>query len=220
MLDQSLQKANENNEQCSKLIHNISARMEPALKAISESADQFLAPPLLHENIIAMKRFLADIRTYAELEETREERYPVKELTISTLCESIMEKAKAGFKPEVEAVVNVPRVKIKTNEAELERILLHLLKNAGKYTKSGKITLEFKKRSAHTLMFSVSDTGTGIPAEKQANLFKPFEGVQDLTQGDRLGLPTCSLIAYKLNGTLTLDASYKKGARFLLELHI
>lgn len=41
-----------------------------------------------------------------------------------------------------------------------------------------------------------------------------------LTQGNGLGLPTCSLIAYKLNGTLTLDTDYKKGTRFILELHV
>ena len=86
------------------------------------------------------------------------------------------------------------------------------------HTESGKITLEFKKRSAHSGQFIVTDTGTGIPEEKRANLFKPFAEVQDLTKGDGLGLPTCSLIAYKLNGTLRLDEEYKKGTRFVLEL--
>ena len=50
-----------------------------------------------------------------------------------------MEKAKINFKSGVEAVVNVPRVNIKTNAEELERILNHLLNNAAEYTKSGKI---------------------------------------------------------------------------------
>ena len=53
------------------------------------------------------------IQTYISLEETREEHYPLKELNINTLCESIMEKAKINFKSGVEAVVNVPRVNIK-----------------------------------------------------------------------------------------------------------
>ncbi|MDR4011738.1 ATP-binding protein, partial [Bacteroides sp.] len=51
------------------------------------------------------------------------------------------------------------------------------------------------------------------------NIFKPFTEVKDLTQGDGLGLPICSLIATKMNGSLTLDSSYNKGARFVLELH-
>ena len=64
------------------------------------------------------------------LEETREEHYPLKELNINTLCESIMEKAKINFKSGVEAVVNVPRVSIKTNAEALQPILNHLLNNA------------------------------------------------------------------------------------------
>ncbi len=218
-LRQSLQVSNENNEQHSKLIGRISACMEPALDTINDAATQFLAPPALQENTEALKRFIADVRIYAELEETREVRFPLKELNILSLCESVMEKAKVNFKPEVEAVLNVPRVNIKTNAAELERILLYLLKNAAEHTKKGKITLEFKRRGAHIHQFILSDTGTGIPAEEQENLFKPFAGVQDLKKGSRLGLPTCNLIAYKLNGILTRDANYKKGTRFVLELH-
>ena len=108
---------------------------------------------------------MTDIQTYVTLEETREEHYPIKEMNINALCETIMEKAKANFKPEVGAVGNVPRVNIKTNAEALERILLYLLGNAALHTDNGKITLEFKKRSAHTGQFIITDTGTGIPAE-------------------------------------------------------
>ena len=153
-----------------------------------------------------------------ELESSREEHYEMKDMNINTLCDNILNKAKETFKPGVEAVLNVPRVSVRTNAEALENILLYLLGNAAQHTESGKITLEFKKRSAHSGQFIVTDTGAGIPEEKRANLFRPFAEVQDLTKGDGLGLPTCSLIAYKLNGTLRLDEEYKKGTRFVLEL--
>ena len=121
--------------------------------------------------------------------------------------------------PEVSTVVNAAKLQIKTNPEQLERILIHLLKNAAEYTESGKIFLDFKKRGAHTHQFIISDTGTGIPVEKQENLFKPFTEIKDLTEGDGLGLPICALIATKMNGSLTLDTSYTKGSRFVLELH-
>lgn len=102
----------------------------------------------------------------------------------------------------------------------MEHILLHLLQNAAEYTPAGgKIWLDFKKRGAHTHQFIVSDTGCGIAEEKRANIFKPFAEVKDLTKGDGLGLPICALIATRMNGSLTLDESYTKGARFILELH-
>ena len=128
-------------------------------------------------------------------------------------------KVKEFVQPEVSTVVNAAKLQIKTNPEQLERILIHLLKNAAEYTESGKIFLDFKKRGAHTHQFIISDTGTGIPVEKQENLFKPFTEIKDLTEGDGLGLPICALIATKMNGSLTLDTSYTKGSRFVLELH-
>jgi signal transduction histidine kinase len=130
-----------------------------------------------------------------------------------------MDEAKGDFKPGVEAVLNVPRVNIKTNAEELEKVLVYLLESASLHTTSGKITLEFKKRSAHMHQFIVTDTGEGIPEEKQPGLFRPFSGVANLEEGDGMGLPICSLAANKLNGTLTLDKEYKRGTRFVLELH-
>lgn len=101
-----------------------------------------------------------------------------------------------------------------------ERILLHLLRNAAIYTTSGKIKLEFKKKGAHICQFIVTDSGPGIPVEKQMAIFKPFTEIKDLTDGDGLGLPICSLIASKMNGTLSIDPEYKKGSRFILVLQV
>lgn len=213
-LKNSLNIANNNNELKSEFISNIGEQITPSLEAIRNSGTGSLS-----KHLDALKGFLLHIQQYMELESTREERYDVKELNINTLCENIMEKAKEHFRPEVNAVLNVPRVNIRTHAEALEKVLSHLLKNAALHTENGKISLEFKKRSAHTGQFIITDTGTGIPEEKRANLFKPFAEVHDLTQGDNLGLPTCSLIAYKLNGTLRLDEEYKKGTRFVLELH-
>ncbi|MTU79273.1 sensor histidine kinase, partial [Parabacteroides merdae] len=103
---------------------------------------------------------------------------------------------------------------------QLQRILLHLLRNAAIYTTSGKIKLEFKKKGAHICQFIVTDSGPGIPVEKQMAIFKPFTEIKDLTDGDGLGLPICSLIASKMNGTLSIDPEYKKGNRFILVLQV
>ena len=210
-LKKSLSIANDNNEQKSKLINNIGEQITPSFDAIEGGN--------VKKHVQALKDLMQHIQAYMELESTREERYEMKDMNIQSLCEGIMNKAKESFRPDVVATLNVPRVNVRTNAEALENVLLYLLGNAAIHTETGKITLEFKKRSAHSGQFIVTDTGTGIPEEKRANLFKPFAEVQDLTKGDGLGLPTCSLIAYKLNGTLRLDEEYKKGTRFILELH-
>ena len=210
-LKKSLSIANDNNEQKSKLINNIGEQITPSLDAIEGGN--------VKKHVQALKDLMQHIQGYMELESTREERYEMKDMNIQALCEGIMNKAKESFRPDVVATLNVPRVNVRTNAEALENVLLYLLGNAAIHTETGKITLEFKKRSAHSGQFIVTDTGTGIPEEKRLTLFKPFAEVQDLTKGDGLGLPTCSLIAYKLNGTLRLDEEYKKGTRFILELH-
>ena len=210
-LKNSLTIANDNNEQKSKLINNIGEQITPSLDAIEGGN--------IKKHVQALKDLMQHIQAYMELESTREERYEMKDMNIQALCEGIMNKAKESFRPDVVATLNVPRVNVRTNAEALENVLLYLLGNAAIHTETGKITLEFKKRSAHSGQFIVTDTGTGIPEEKRLTLFKPFAEVQVLTKGDGLGLPTCSLIAYKLNGTLRLDEEYKKGTRFILELH-
>ena len=206
----AIQTANNHNELKSKFIQNISAQMEPTLNTLDATQ------PGVH----ALKKFAEHIQELSELESTLSETYEMRAININTFCESVMDKIKANLTPGITTTVNAPKISIKTNPEQLERILIHLLNNAAVFTpEGGKIWLDFKKRGARIQQFIVSDTGSGIAAEEQENLFKPFTEVKDLTQGDGLGLPICSLIATKMNGNLTLDSSYTKGCRFVLELH-
>lgn len=213
--------ANEHNELKSQFIRNISAQMAPTLDALKATAGTVsgAASEQLQSQVEALKKFTTDIQELSELENSLSEPYEMKEINVNTFSESVMDKVKAEMKPDVSTVVNAVKLQIKTNPEQLERILIHLLTNAAQHTESGKVILDFKKRGAHTHQFIITDTGEGIPAEKQENLFKPFTEINDLTQGDGLGLPICSLIATKMNGSLTLDTSYTKGSRFILELH-
>lgn len=202
--------ANEHNELKTQFIQNISAQMEPTLDTLDAKLP----------GVKALRTFNAHIQELSELESSLDEPYEMEEKNISNFCENVMDKIKGQTKPNVTLTVNAPKLNVKINAEQLEHILLHLLQNAAEYTPAeGKIWLDFKKRGAHTHQFIVSDTGCGIAEEKRANIFKPFSEVKDLTKGDGLGLPICALIATKMNGSLTLDESYTKGTRFVLELH-
>ena len=206
----TIQIANEHNDLKTQFIQNISAQMEPTLDTLDSSLP----------GVQALRTFSMHIQELSDLENTLSQPYDMQEKNVSTFCESVMDKIKGKTKDDVTIAVNAPKLNIKINPEQLERILLHLLENAAEYTPAeGKIWLDFKKRGAHTHQFIISDTGCGIPEDQRENIFKPFTEVKDLTQGDGLGLPICSLIATKMNGSLTLDSSYNKGARFILELH-
>jgi signal transduction histidine kinase len=214
-LRHSLDLANGNNELKSHFIRNIGEQISPTLDKLETECAGQRGKRL----VTALKDLMAHIGLYTALEESRDQHYELKSLDIQALCTQIMDEVKGEFKPGVEAVLNVPRVSIKTNAEELEKVLTYLLRGAALHTESGKITLEFKKRSAHMHQFIVTDTGAGIPEEKRAGLFRPFGEVANLEEGDGMGLPICSLTANKLNGTLALDNEYKRGTRFVLELH-
>ena len=202
--------AREHNEQKSRFIRNISAQISPTLGKLDSSL-----PP-----VKALNGFMAHIEEMSELEDSIAEPCEMEERNIASFCDSVAKKMEGKMADGVNFVVNAPKLSMKLNADMLERILLHLLGNAAYFTPAGgKITFEYKKRGAHTHQFVISDTGSGIPEDKRADLFKPFASVHDLTEGDGLGLPICSLMATRMNGTLSLDESYTKGARFVLELH-
>ncbi|MEG1563018.1 MAG: HAMP domain-containing sensor histidine kinase [Bacteroides sp.] len=217
----SIQIANEHNELKSTFICNISAQMEPTLNTLTASAVQLPDAKEMVTQIKALRNFSNDIQELSYLESSLTDGYEMSEINnICSFCEKLMEKVKENIHPEIVTTVNAPKLEVKTNPVQLERILMHLLKNAALYTQEGKIILDFKKRGAHTHQFIITDTGIGMDAKQQENLFKPFTEIKDLTQGDGLGLPICALIAEKMNGSLTLDTNYTKGTRFVLELHV
>lgn len=216
--------ANEHNELKTKFIKNISSQMEPTLDRLDNTADLLKSKAgdeakKIQVQVASLKQFSNDIQELSSLESSLDDIYDMKEFNVATFCENLIEQCKPSVKPAVSITCEAPRLQIPGNKEQLTRILLHLLQNAALYTSEGHIRLEFKKRGAHAHEFIVTDTGSGIATEQQDNLFKPFAEVRDLTEGDGLGLPICSLIAAKMNGNLILDKTYKKGSRFILELH-
>ena len=224
-LKKSIKIANEHNELKTQFISNISAQMAPALDTLETSAGRISEKALqegqqMQLQVASLKKFSDDIQELSSLENSLTEIYKLREVNVCTFSEAVMAKISGLLQPGVTSVVNAAKLQIKMNPEQLERILIHLLKNAAFYTSEGKIILDFEKRGAHTHQFIVTDTGCGIPEELKEKLFKPFAEIKDLTQGDGLGLPICSLLAAKMNGSLILDTTYTKGSRFILELHV
>ncbi len=102
-----------------------------------------------------------------------------------------------------------------TDDSRLQQVLINLLINATKFTTEGMITLEIKKTSEDMVLFSVTDTGCGIPLEKQGQIFNRFEKLNEGAQGTGLGLSICQLIIEQIGGTIWIDPEYTDGARFI-----
>jgi hypothetical protein len=106
-----------------------------------------------------------------------------------------------------------------SNEEAVKQLLVCLIGELAKSKDTERISLEFKKRNPHTGNFIVTGIGFKIPENKRENLFQAFAEVKDLTVDDGMKLPTCALMAYKLNGNLRLDEEFAQGTRFVVELH-
>ena len=135
-------------------------------------------------------------------------------------CEGLIEQIRDKVKMGVNLKVDAPKMSAPINREYVSHILLHLLSNAAQYTpESGSIWLDFKKRGPHLHQFIVSNTGEPIPEEMHDEVFKPFREIRDLTTGDGLGLPICRQMALNMNGDLSIDSTFTRGTRFVLELH-
>ncbi|HNF14577.1 MAG TPA: ATP-binding protein, partial [Leptospiraceae bacterium] len=109
-----------------------------------------------------------------------------------------------------------------TDKTRLKQILLNLTGNAVKFTENGKITVRAEKimernNTVH-ILFSVEDTGIGIPHEKQERLFKPFTQADSSTTrkfgGTGLGLAISRKLTELLGGNISLKSTPGKGSRF------
>lgn len=107
-------------------------------------------------------------------------------------------------------------VEMRTDVQRLQQVVINLLSNADKFTKEGTITLKLELDTVRNVaVFSVTDTGCGIPLDKQKRVFERFEKLNEYVQGTGLGLSICKLTVEKWGGEIWIDPAYTDGARFM-----
>jgi PAS domain S-box-containing protein len=113
-------------------------------------------------------------------------------------------------------------LEILTDKTRLNQVLSNLLSNSIKFTHQGKVTLTANRlfSSSHktTIQFMVSDTGIGIPKEKQKEVFQSFTQADVNTTrkygGTGLGLSISKNLVQKFNSDLLLDSEPGRGSNF------
>ena len=114
---------------------------------------------------------------------------------------------------------------LKIDEIRLKQIILNIISNSVKFTKSGKIiimvNLDIKNKE---ITITISDTGIGIKDNDQNKLFQDFvmldNGISLNNQGTGLGLSICKSLAYKMNIKLNFDSKYGDGTNFFIIIPI
>ena len=120
------------------------------------------------------------------------------------ICNNVIDTVNKVKQTQAELRFNtsLASLKLYTDDSRLQQLLINLLINATKFTPQGSITLEVRQESEEFALFSVTDTGCGIPLEKQSSIFNRFEKLNEGAQGTGLGLSICQLIIERIGGSI------------------
>lgn len=137
---------------------------------------------------------------------------------VVALCQRTIETIEKVKRTSAEIVfhTSLNELVLKTDSTRLQQVLINLLVNATKFTPKGTIALlldiDTEKQEA---VFTVEDTGCGIPLDKQPAIFSRFEKLHEGIQGSGIGLSLCRFIVEHLKGKIWIDPKYTSGARFV-----
>lgn len=175
---------------------------------------------IIKANTDDLLRLVTDVLALSELDQYN--KLPTNIQTdINMICQLSIEVAKMQKQDTVEFLFKPEREKliILSNPERISQLLANLAHNAIKFTTHGSIELTYSVLEAEKkLEISVTDTGIGVPKEKQEKVFERFYKMNSFSQGTGLGLSISRTIAEKLGGSLHIDSSYTDGCRMVLTL--
>jgi signal transduction histidine kinase/ActR/RegA family two-component response regulator len=210
-------------------------------KMLSDNKDNNLTPEQIkYANTVYSSGcdLLGLINEILDLSKVEAGKMPIdpREVTINDVKEFLEQTFRPvaehkGLEFSVETDPSIP-AKMYTDSNRLQQILKNLLSNAFKFTESGKVTMAIRPiatisrpggySSTHGVAFSVTDTGIGIPREKQKLIFEAFQQADGTTNrkygGTGLGLTISREIARLLGGTIEVESTPGKGSTFTLIL--
>ncbi len=130
-----------------------------------------------------------------------------------------------GLDFHVEVAPDIPS-ELYADEVRIKQILINVLNNAIKYTKTGSVTLSIQCNGINDnkadIVYSVKDTGQGIKKENIPYLFTAFRRVDEEEnrhiEGTGLGLSIVKELTELMGGTVSVNSVYTQGSTFVIEI--
>jgi len=116
----------------------------------------------------------------------------------------------------------IPAGYVEGDEGKLRQVLINLVGNSVKFTETGTVKLKVGALGDNRYAFEVRDTGPGIPEEKQAAIFEPFQQEEEgIRQGGTgLGLAISTRHVEMMGGSIGLESRLGEGSRFTFTLKL
>lgn len=179
-----------------------------------EDIGQYVA--LIESNSKLLLKLVGDILDISILDSEVEIKHNA--VDVNACCQASIDAAGASFDPGVKLIFEpaCDELIINSNYSYIVQVLDNLLGNASKFTHEGSVTLAYEvKKEENQLIFTVTDTGIGIPVEEQERVFERFVKLDNFSQGAGLGLSICRIVAKRLGGYLRIDKGYTQGTRVI-----
>ncbi len=149
---------------------------------------------------------------------------PVSLMEVMQECEAMVEAQAASRGIRVTFPHFPSRCYLKVDRTRLKQVLINLLTNAIKYNRAeGSVNVTCVHQSKERIRICIEDTGQGLPFEKVAQLFQPFNRLgQEATteQGTGIGLVTTKRLVELMGGVIGVESTVGKGSIFWVELKL
>ena len=218
-------RAEESNRLKSAFLANMSHEIRTPLNAIvgfsgilastDEEQEKQEYVSIIENNNTLLLQLISDILDLSKIEAgTLEFQYSNIDLnkTMNELASSLQlkintDRVQLSFHPAMETCF------INTEKNRLSQLIINLIGNAMKFTDEGSIRFGYELRDKE-MYFYVSDTGCGIPKDKQKSVFGRFVKLNGFKQGTGLGLSICQTLVEHMGGTIGVNSEEGKGSTF------
>ena len=171
---------------------------------------------IVQKNNDLLVQLISDILDLSKMEAGTFE-FIKDKVDVKQLCEDVVYSfgIKSGKQVEIILGDQLPECCIYSDRNRLTQIISNFMTNALKFTEQGSITVDYcLTADGSEVEFSVTDTGIGIPKEKQEVIFRRFVKLDSFVHGTGLGLPICKSIAEQLGGRIGVESEVGVGSRF------
>jgi PAS domain S-box-containing protein len=219
----------------SQFLANISHEIRVPLNGIIGMTDQVLNTPLsqeqqenlknVKESALALLEIIGDILDFSRIEAGGLDLAPIefnlRDSIDDTLRNLVSRARRKGLELDCHIPAGIPEVLV-GDPGRLRQILVNLVGNAIQFTESGMVEVvvgvESESEDSICVHFSVSDTGMGIPPEKQRMMFEPLTQADDSTSRDQggagLGLTIAAQLIELMGGRIWVESETGKGSTF------